>query len=76
MKKNILDVFEKTGDIPAWKPIVGACVEVFEDVLTQHKHEGIAKVIKIHSKRDGILDCDVQFKGEKDIVRRQIKYLP
>ena len=74
MKKNILATWEKTGDIPKWKPVIGASVEVFEDVMTQHKHEGVAKVVKIHNKKNGILDCDVKFKGESDIVRRQIKY--
>ena len=73
-KKSVLDTFEKTGDIPKWKPVVGACVEVFEDVMTQHKHEGVAKIVKIYSKKNGILDCDVRFKGESNIVRRQIKY--
>lgn len=72
--KNILDTFEKTGDIPKWKPVVGACVEVFEDPLTQHVHEGVAKIVKIHSKKSGILDCDVRFTGENQVVRRQIKY--
>ena len=75
MKKNILDIFEKTGDIPKWKPVVGAMVEVFEDPLTERIHEGVAKVVKIYSKKDGILDCDVLFKGDTEVFRRQIKYL-
>ena len=67
--KNILDTYEKTGKIPKWKPVVGAMVEVFEDPITQHKHEGVAKIVKIHSKTsDGILDCDVRFIMEGDCL--------
>lgn len=80
MKTNIIDIWEKTGDMPKWKPVVGAIVEVFEDVMTQHKHEGCAKIVKIHSKKNGILDCDVRFYKNifsstelEDVVRRQIK---
>ena len=75
MKQSVIETWEKTGDIPKWKPVVGAMVEVFEDPMTEHKHEGVAKVVNIHSKDNGVLDCDVQFKGEMDIVRRKVKFI-
>lgn len=71
--KSIFDIWEKTGDIPKWKPVKGACVEVFEDPLTEHRHEGIAKIVKIHSYKNGILDCDVRFNGKSEVVRRTVK---
>ena len=60
---------------------VGDTVEVFEDVLTQHKHEGVGKIVKIHKQDKEVADVDVRFyvdvfsgkKMEDDIVRRQIK---
>ena len=63
----------------AWK--VGAVVEVFEDVMTQHKHEGVAKIVKIHKKDAEVVDCDVRFykeycfikELEDEVFRRQIK---
>jgi len=77
MKKSIIDIWEKTGDIPKFKWKVGATVEVFEDIMTQHKHEGVAKIVKIHKKGAEIIDCDVRFykdiKLEDEVVRRQIK---
>ena len=75
MKKSVIEIFEKTGDIPKWKPVIGASVDVFSDPITQHIHEGVAKIVKIHVKKDGILDCDVKFKNEDEVVRRQIKYI-
>lgn len=64
-----------------WQPKVGYPVEVFEDVLTQKVFEGVGKIVKIHRKSKGILDCDVCFykdrhgwgKLEKEVYRRQIK---
>jgi len=83
--KSSLEIFEETGDVPKWKPVVGAAVEVFEDPLTQHRDEGLAKIVKIHRHDKfsdyGLLDCDVRFymdssdsKLEDIAVRRQIKY--
>lgn len=74
-KQSVLDVFEKTGDLPKWKPVVGARVTVFEDPMTEHKIEGNAKVVKIYSKKNHVLDCDVQFDGDLEIVRRQVKFI-
>ena len=66
-----------------WKPKVGASCEVFEDPMTEHIHEGCAKIVKIHSEKDGMLDCDFRFykdvhtssKLEDDVVRRQVKWI-
>lgn len=60
---------------------VGDNVEVFEDVLTQKIHEGVAKIVRIHKQNKKVVDCDVKFyidvfknsKMEDDAVRRQIK---
>jgi hypothetical protein len=60
--------------IKKWKPEVGYPVEVFADPLTEHVHEGVAKIVTIHGKKSGILDCDVRFNGENQVVRRKIKY--
>lgn len=60
---------------------VGDSVEVFEDVMDQHIHEGVGKITKIHKQDKETVDCDVRFyvdvwaskKMEDDVVRRQIK---
>ena len=69
---------DKIWGLKIWKPAVGYPVTVFEDPITCHKHEGDATIVKIHRhdkfKEYGLLDCDVRFKGESEIVRRQIKY--
>lgn len=64
-----------------WKPVVGANVEVFEDVMTQHIHEGVAKIVKINKFKGKVIDCNVRFfkniwessELEDEVVRRQIK---
>ena len=43
---------------------VGDLVQVFEDVYTQKRVEGIGKIIRIHGQDDEILDCDVQFEDD------------
>lgn len=80
-KASVLETWEKTGDIPKHEFKVGALVEVFEDPMTQHIHEGVAKIVKIHKKTKQMVDCDVRFyidihsgsELEDDAVRRQIK---
>lgn len=80
-KASVIETWEKTGDIPKHKFKVGTVVEVFEDPMTQHIHEGVAKIVKIHEITDEIVDCDVRFycdihtsrKMEDDAVRRLIK---
>ena len=79
MKKSLVDILEETGDIPRHEFKVGAIVEVFEDVMTQHKHEGVAKIEKIYKVTDDVVDCGVRFyikdsnKLEEEVVRRQVR---
>ena len=59
---------------------VGDLVQVFEDVYSQKRVEGVGKIVKIHKQDDEILECDVQFEDDpfenaKSVFcyRRQIK---
>lgn len=61
---------------------VNDAVQIYEDVLTQHKFEGVGRIVKIHKHDKKTVDCDVRFYVnpwgntadlEKEVVRRQIK---
>jgi hypothetical protein len=61
---------------------VGGAVSVYEDVMTQHVFEGVAKIVKIHKLSKNVVDCDVRFyrdmlgstsEMKKEICRRKIK---
>jgi hypothetical protein len=61
---------------------IGDTVEIYSDVMSQQKSEGMAKIVGIHSQEDEIADCNIRFyrdpfdsrsKLEKEIHRRQIK---
>jgi len=70
-----------------WKPEVGMPVEIYEDPMTEHVHEGVGQIVKIHNKTSidkkyNMMDCDVRFYNDfgvdnklgTEVYRRQIKY--